>query len=230
MHQYLVPLHPADLPHAETLGVSWWVQWGVVLAVVAIGAWLVVDARRERRSRTMDLNRGSDPVQISDAQSPDAMTPERLVRRVTPEARGRSRVRQTAGGTGFNPVQLVVTTVGFAAGWAAIDRVRAVDTMGNFVRTDGAAQVARLGFACAALLWVGAALAPVAPRGAAVAFTLAGAIATFLAVPDRWEVRLEWWGAGSVLEAWSSRPLWAGFAFLLALLTVLAERFRPRRR
>jgi hypothetical protein len=102
--------------------------------------------------------------------------------------------------------------------------------MGNFIRTDGAAQVAQLAFAFAALLWVGGALAPVAPRGAIAILVIAGAIGTFLSVPDRWEVRLEWWGAQSVLDAWSSRPLWAGGAFCLALLTLIAERFRPRRR
>jgi hypothetical protein len=205
----------------------WWMQWTVVLAVVAIGGWLVVTARMERQSRAAESP--NDTVEAAASASPSTSGRPRLVKTSVPVARTQTRVRVTERARGFNPMQLFVTVFGFAAGWVAIDRVRAVDTMGNFIRTDGAAQVAQLAFAFAALLWVGGALAPVAPRGAIAILLIAGAIGTFLSVPDRWEVRLEWWGAQGVLNAWSSRPLWAGGAFCLALLTLIAERFRPGR-
>ncbi|MEA2597266.1 MAG: hypothetical protein QOF01_3735 [Thermomicrobiales bacterium] len=207
MMRLVVLAHPSDLPHADALGVGSWLQWLVVAVALGIGGWLVLDARAERRS-----GRGETP-ETSDAVA--APPP----------------VNVTSLGTSstLNPPGLLVLVAGFAAGWVALDRVRAVDALASFIRTDGAAQVARLGFCFAALLWVGAALAPVAPKGAALAFGVAGVIGVFLATAASWERHLEWWGAATVLDAWERLPLWVGGAFVLALLAVGAGRFQPGR-
>ncbi|HKG25473.1 MAG TPA: hypothetical protein VKB09_07475 [Thermomicrobiales bacterium] len=214
----MIPVaHTGGLPHADSLGVPVWLQW------------LVVDARLDRRSRP------SPAPPVKEATSTEATTHpasrERLVRATAAPRPRLAQAQRPGAATGqLSPARLLVLLVGFTAGWVALDRVRAVDALANFLRTDGAAQVARLGFAFAALLWVGAALAPVAPRGSALAFGVAGAIGTFLATASTWERRLEWRGAASVLNAWDRLPLWAGAAFALALFSLLAGRYRPGRR
>jgi hypothetical protein len=228
MRSNIPVLHTGGLPHADSLGVPTWLQWLVVALALGIAGWLVLDARTQRRSRP-----ASDPVER--VQQPDqpasAPTRERLIRTTTlTQPKKVARSQPVATSATLSPPRLLVLLVGFAAGWVALDRVRGVDALGNFIKTDGAAQVARLGFAFAALLWVGAALAPVAPRGSALAFTVAGAIGTFLATPSSWERRLEWWGATAVLNDWDGLPYWAAAAFALALLALAAGRYQPRRR
>jgi hypothetical protein len=210
--------HPSNLPHSDSLGVPTWLQWLVVVLALAIGGWLVLEARADRRARPEPAAPERD-----DADNPPAR--DRLVR-VTSVARPPTVAPSGATPGLMSPPRLLVLLIGFAAGWAALDRVRAVEALATFIRTGGAAQVARLGFCFAALLWVGAALAPVAPRGAALAFDTAGAIGTFLATASRWERRLEWWGANAVLKEWDRLPVWAVGAFLLALLALAAGRYR----
>jgi hypothetical protein len=177
----------------------------------------VLEARADRRSRSDDHR---------DPDGEDSPSQGRLVR-VRPFTPTRSKpIRSTVPERSLNPPGLLVLLIGLTAGWTAIDRVRAIDMLAGFIRTDGAAQVVRLGFSFAALLWVGAALAPVAPRGAAIAFAVAGAIGAFLAMPSQWERRLEWWGAGAVLHTWDHRAFWAGGAFVLSALALAAGRYR----
>jgi hypothetical protein len=220
-------LHTGGLPHADSLGVPSWLQWLVVALALGIAGWLVLDARTQRRSCP-----APDPVERVRQDKPGTVhARERLVRTTTVTRPKRVAASPPVSTTATrSPPRLLVLLVGFAAGWVALDRVRGVDTLGNFIKTDGAAQVARLGFSFAALLWVGAALAPVAPRGSALAFTIAGAIGTFLATASSWERRLEWWGATAVLNDWGGLPYWAAAAFALALLALAAGRYQPRRR
>ncbi len=41
----MVTLHGTGIPHVETLGVSPWVQWGVIGVILLVGGWLMVDVR-----------------------------------------------------------------------------------------------------------------------------------------------------------------------------------------
>jgi hypothetical protein len=176
-------LHPSSLPHSDTLGVPTWLQWLVVAIALAIGGWLVLEARADRRARSAGEPAASEGEE-------DGPSSRRLVR-AKPAAPSQKTSRPAAATRGsLSPPSLLVLVIGVVAGWSAIDRVRAVDALAGFIRTDGAAQVVRLGFCFAALLWVGAALAPVASRGAAVACGVAGVIWTFLTVPSRWARRL----------------------------------------
>jgi hypothetical protein len=234
MSQFSIILHGGGLPHADTLGVPVWLQWLVVGIALAIAGWLVVDARQQRRTQPRSTPGPVEHIEQTErADTTTSPTRERLVRTdAIAQATRPKRVvqpRPVATTTPWSPPRLLVLLAGFAAGWIALDRVRGVDALGSFIKTDGAAQVARLGFSFAALLWVGAALAPVAPRGSALAFGVAGAIGTFLATASSWERRLEWWGATAVLNDWDGLPYWAGAAFVLALLTLAAGHYQPRR-
>jgi hypothetical protein len=215
---FAVLFHPSNIPHSDTLGVPTWLQWSVLAIALAIGGWLVFEARADRRGRA-----GQEVPTTSDAT--DRPATERLVRR-TSTARPRPVPADAAPEVPLNPPGVLVLVIGFVAGWFALDRVRAVDVLAGFIRTNGVDRAVRLGFCFAALLWVGAALAPVAARGAALAFGSAGVIGIFLATPSRWERRLEWWGAGAVLNSWDHRPYWAAGAFALAVLALAAGRYR----
>lgn len=188
MRSNLPVLHGGGLPHSDTLGVPFWLQWLIIVLALGIAGWLVLDARTQRRSRP-----APGPIERVD-QDDSGTVParERLVKttRLTqPKRVAHSQPVTTT--TPLSPPRLLILLAGFAAGWIALDRVRGVDALASFIKTDGAAQVARLGFSFAALLWVGAALAPVAPRGSALAFGVAGAIGAFLATASSWERRLE---------------------------------------
>jgi hypothetical protein len=223
--------HPSSVPHSDALGVPIWAQWVVVGLVGALGIWLIVDARSDRARSVPDApppdaDRPPAPAHPADEPLPS----NRLVRAdvvVRPVVRPSGVTTEASGGA--NPLGVLVLLFGFVAGWVVLDRVREVEALASFLRTDGAAQVARLGFAFAALLWVGGALAVVAPRGAILPFAVAGAIGVFLATASEWESRLEWWGASAVLQGWDRLWLWAGFAFALAILSFAAGRYRPRR-
>jgi hypothetical protein len=226
----LMLTHPSSVPHSDALGVPIWAQWAVVGLVAALGIWLIVDARTDRARSAAAPPPEPDRPPAPAARPDEPLTSNRLVRAdavAQPVARARPTPAAASGGA--SPLGVLVLLFGFAAGWVVLDRVRAVEALASFLRTDGAAQVARLGFAFAALLWVGGALAVVAPRGAILAFAVAGAIGVFLATASRWESRLEWWGASAGLQGWDRLWLWAGFAFALAVLSYAAGRYRPRR-
>jgi hypothetical protein len=218
MDSFAVLYHPSNVPHSDTLGIPTWLQWLVLAIALVIGGWLLIAARTERRE---NVDRRAAAIGDGD----DRPATGRFVRTAL-DTRPRPAQTKAAPRVPVNPFGLFALLIGFLAGWFALDRVRAVDALAGFIRTGGADKVVRLGFCYAALLWVGAALAPVAARGAALAFAAAGVIGTFLATPSRWERRLEWWGAGAVLNAWDHRAYWAAGAFGLALLALAGDRSR----
>jgi hypothetical protein len=128
----------------------------------------------------------------------------------------------------LNPVRVLTLLLGVGAGILALDRARAVEAIASFIGTGGGLNASRLGFAFAALLLVGGALAPAAPRVAALVFLAGAAVGVVLATAGRWEERLEWWGAEYVLTAWTRLPLWSVASFGLALLALAGWRYRPR--
>lgn len=129
----------------------------------------------------------------------------------------------------LNPIRVLALLLGLGAGALALDRARAVEALASFISTPGGLNASRLGFSFAALLRVGGALAPTAPRASAAVFAIATMIGIFLATASRWEERLEWWGAEYVLTAWEQLPLWAVAAAGLALLALAGWWYRPRR-
>jgi hypothetical protein len=128
----------------------------------------------------------------------------------------------------LNPIRILTLFLAVGTGILALDRARAVEALATFIRTGGGLNASRLGFAFAALLLVGGALAPTAPRLAALVLLAAAGTGAFLATAGRWEERLEWWGAEYVLTAWTNLPLWAAGAFGLALLALVGWRYRAR--
>lgn len=218
----LVLIHPGDnLPHSDTLGMPGWLQWVVGLAIVAAGVWVAVDARASARA----------VVDASPEPRPDTRR-ERLVatavRAPSPRAQRRDwsplieRVRRA--------VRPLLLLIGGLLGWYALDRARSVETFAGFVGSPGTDHAARLAFACAALFWVGAALALVAPRGAALAFLGSGGIALLLATASRWEERIEWWGVAAAAGQWEDAGAWGALAFGLAAVAIFAGWRRPERR
>lgn len=129
----------------------------------------------------------------------------------------------------LNPIRVLALLLGLGAGALALDRARAVEALASFISTPGGLNASRLGFSFAALLLVGGALAPTAPRASALVLALATVTGIFLATASRWEERLEWWGAEYVLTAWEQLPLWTVAAAGLALMALAGWWYRPRR-
>ena len=242
-------LHPGDgLPHTDALDLPPWVQGVGVMLVVAVGAWLVADAWAERRAagaadqaanaadpgerrkgeRLVRGGPGAPEAAADDALSPTAspLPPETVME----AARLRGQPAAIEGGATFTPPRVLLFVLAVVAGWLALDRARAVEAVAAFIGNDGTARAATFAFAFAALFWVGGALTLVAPRGAALAFALAGACGFALATASRWEERLEWWGAGAAAEQWDGLAWWTAAAFGFALLALAAGRNRPSRR
>lgn len=216
-------LHPGDnLPHSDALGVPGWLQWLVCLAVIAAGLWAVVGARLEQRRAPLPATQPEPSA--SDAGRERLVNTELLPppRRAAPRERsGTIRRIQTA-------LRGLLFGLGWILGWYALDRARSVEAFAGFIGSPGTDNAARIAFAFAALFWVGAALALVAPRGAALAFAGASVLGLVLACANRWEARVEWWGATAAAEQWDGRWLWTGLAAALALLSVLAGWGRTR--
>lgn len=210
----MVLLHPGDnIPHSDALGAPAWLQWGVGLAIIAAGIWVVFDARRARHA----------PIQA--APEPHAeSTGARLVagNLLTQPRRAEARDWSPLLGRIQTALRPLLSLIGGVLGWDAIDRARAVEAFAGFVGSNGANNAAQLAFALAALFWVGAALALVAPRGAALAFAGSGGVGLLLATASRWEERLEWWGVAAAAGQWEDVGVWSAIAFGLALISLLA--------
>ena len=182
----------------------------------------MIDSRLERRTISPAPEPGPSPSNDEATEKlvkPELLAPPRQVNR-----RERSGL--------IRRVQLVlrplIFVLGVIFGWYALDRARAVQAFAGFIGSPGTDNAARLAFAFAALLWVGAALAIVAPRGAALAFAGAGILGLVLASANRWEERIEWWGATAAANQWDDLWLWCVLAAILAVLSLLAEWGRPR--
>jgi hypothetical protein len=183
------------------------------------GLWVVIGARLEQRRTPQEPAAPPEP-----AMPPTNSGRERLVNTELLAAPRRTTQRECSGVIRRVQAALRPLLFGLGAifGWYALDRAGAVEAFAGFIGSPGTENASRIAFAFAALFWVGAALALVAPRGAALAFAGAGALGLVLACADRWEARIEWWGANAAASQWNGRWFWTGLAVALALLSFLA--------
>ena len=251
----MVTLHGTGIPHVDTLGVSPWVQWGVIGVILLVGGWLMVDVRgRSGRLRRLVEDRPEEldgPLvvgrRVGSAHGSEAgdgvglrqegpLTPPTPLppaaaggRGETARARGRVLGQRVALPVWLNPIRVLTAVLGIGAGVEAMDRVRSIMELDAMLGTEGTFQVSRAAIWLTVLLCVGGALAMPAPKLAAVAFLGAAGLAAFFAVASWWESRLEWWGAEYALTAWSDLWVWVGVGLGLAVLALLGGLYRTRR-
>lgn len=229
----MVPMHTSGIPHVDQIVVGPAVQWGVLGVIVLVGAWLAFDARGTRGSGgAVDEDRPAavDGPLVAGRRRGSAVSATAAP--VDPEPNQNDAPEHPVGRSALppdwvNPIRVLTAVLGIVAGIQATDRVREIMQLDAALGTVGTLQVSRVALALAVLLCVGGAVAMPAPRLAAAAFAAAATLAGLCTQAGRWEARLEWWGAGYALTAWSNLWVWALIGAGLAGLATLGWWYRP---